>query len=111
MILLEPNKESAVHKLAHSISMFHKKTFSITGLPENIVEYYASGFAMKDIKYMLAYFGMTKVYSYTTGILPTWFPLPRIIIKNLLALERLIQRLPLLKGQLGSILILAFYAK
>lgn len=107
IILLEPNRESVIHKIVHLLRSLRKSTFSVTKFPESVIEFHASGFSAKEIMNQLANLGVQRTYASTTGILPTWFPLPRLIAQTLLSLEELIQKMPILKWQLGSVLIVA----
>lgn len=107
VILLEPNKESIIHRIAYFIKSLRKTKFSITGFPENLVEFNELGFTAKEIVNDLKFLGMKNTYACSTGILPTWFPLPRVVIKILLTVEGLIQRIPILKRQLGTILVVS----
>lgn len=107
IILLEPNRESLIHKIVHLLRSLRKSTFSVTKFPESMIEFHASGFSAKEIINQLTNLGVRRTYASTTGILPTWFPLPHLIAQTLLSLEEPIQKMPILKWQLGSVLIVA----
>lgn len=105
-ILLEPNRASVIHKIAHLLKSFRRRKFSWTNFPEDLVEFHDLGFSAKEIIDQFADLGVRRTYASTTGILPLWFPLPRLIIQILLFLERLVKKIPILKWQLGSVLVI-----
>ena len=105
--IFEPNKRSFLHQLLRSLFERPNKRFSITGYSESIIEYHSEGFFHQDIKELLENNSKGEVQAVSVGIIPNRFPFPKIFIRPILFLERLIQHLPILKWQLRSLVIIA----
>lgn len=106
VVLLEPNRSSILHKLMHSARSLIKKKFSVTSIDEKLVECHDEGFTQEEI---LAVVEEDEVYVRTVGIFPQALIVPKILVSFMCCVETLLWKMPLIKGQLGSLLIITHY--
>jgi ubiquinone/menaquinone biosynthesis C-methylase UbiE len=111
LVLLEPNRASAMHRIAHFANSVRKGRFSVTKFSEGLVELRASGFTVMELLGWLTearFAGLDSKQEFvrTVGLVPNWFPLPHFIVSILLRLELLMTIMPIAKWQLGGILLI-----
>jgi ubiquinone/menaquinone biosynthesis C-methylase UbiE len=101
----EPNKESAMHKILHWTKQLRGKKLIGTQYEESMVEYNAVGFHRNKLVKMCN----KDMNSYSVGLIPNTenFPAPELLCKFLPKIEAFIQHIPIIKYQLGSLIMIS----
>jgi SAM-dependent methyltransferase len=99
----EPNKTSFFHRSFRFISKKLHRKFSVTAFDDALVEFNDVGFDHVEIVSLLGQTG----YACSLGIVPNRVPLPRSLTNALILTEGLIQKVPIIKWQMGALLVLS----
>ena len=111
IVLYEPNRESILHRLLHFIRQtFHvEQRFKQISEDYGLVEFNASGFSSREITFFLQKRGLSTTL-FMFGLVPVALLAkvstlsPRFMFL-LLGIEDLVGRLPVLRNQLGGMLV------